>query len=160
MYLTNKHLSRRTVLRGMGVTLALPLLEAMTPVRSAFGAPATGRKIRFVGIEMVHGSAGSAAIGIKKNLWAPAAVGRGFDLSPSSLSSLEPFRDYVTIVSDTDLNNARSQTLAEEGADHTRSSSTFWPAVLPRFGKTNAMTKGELRSPLPRASLTGHVPFL
>jgi len=132
MYLTNKHLSRRTVLRGMGVTLALPLLEAMTPVRSAFGAPATGRKIRFVGIEMVHGSAGSAAIGIKKNLWAPAAVGRGFDLSPSSLSSLEPFRDYVTIVSNTDVRNAEAFTAPEIGGDHFRSSAVYLTQMHPR----------------------------
>jgi hypothetical protein len=132
MYLPNKHLSRRTVLKGVGVTLALPLLEAMTPVRSAFGASTVGRKIRFVGIEMVHGSAGSAAIGIKKNLWAPAAVGRGFDLSPSSLSPLEPFRDYVTIVSNTDVRNAEAFTAPEIGGDHFRSSSVFLTQMHPR----------------------------
>src|SRR6266478_3468129 len=100
MYITNRHLARRTVLKGMGATLALPFLEAMVPARPVFGAAANS-KVRLVCIEMVHGSAGSAAIGIKKNLWAPAGVGSSFDLSGTSLSSLEPYRDYLTIVSNT-----------------------------------------------------------
>ncbi|HMJ86388.1 MAG TPA: hypothetical protein VK504_24590, partial [Vicinamibacterales bacterium] len=84
MFMTQKHLSRRTVLKGIGVTMGLPLLEAMVPVSKAFGAT-TGKKIRLVCVEMVHGAAGSAAYGIKKNLWAPAGVGRDFDLSGTSL---------------------------------------------------------------------------
>src|SRR6266481_9024508 len=134
MILTSKHLSRRTVLKGAGATLALPMLEAMLPARRVFGAAAadTGKKIRLVGIEMVHGSAGSAAIGIKKNLWAPAAVGRGFDLSPSSLSSLEPFRDYVTIVSNTDVRNAEAFTAPEIGGDHFRSSAVYLTQMHPK----------------------------
>ncbi len=92
MYLTQKHLSRRTVLKGIGVTMALPFLEAMVPARGARRRPRRG-KIRFAAIEMVHGSAGSTAFGIEKNMWAPAAVGREFDLSPSSLAPLEPFRE-------------------------------------------------------------------
>ena len=87
MYITNKQLSRRTVLKGVGVTMALPFLEAMVPARSVFGAT-PGKKLRLVAIEMVHGSAGSTALGIKKNLWAPSAVGRDFDLSSTSLVSL------------------------------------------------------------------------
>ena len=51
MFITQKHLSRRTVLKGIGVTMGLPLLEAMAPVK-AFGAT-TGRKIRLVCVEMV-----------------------------------------------------------------------------------------------------------
>src|ERR1700726_3273264 len=99
MFITNRNISRRTVLKGMGVTMALPLLEAMVPARTmlAQGAgAASARKLRFVAIEMVPGPAGSAPIGAQKHLWAPAATGSAFDLSPSSLSPLEPFRDYVT----------------------------------------------------------------
>ena len=132
MYLTNRHLSRRTVLKGMGVTLALPFLEAMTPARNAWGAAAAGKKIRLVCIEMVHGSAGSAAIGIQKNLWAPAAVGSGFDLSATSLNSLEPFRDAVTIVSNTDVRNAEAFTAPEIGGDHFRSSAVFLTQAHPK----------------------------
>ena len=91
MYITNKHISRRTILRGMGAAVSLPLLEAMVPARSAFGKP-TADPARLVCIEMVHGSAGSTKYGIEKNLWAPAAEGSAFDLTPSSLSPLEPFR--------------------------------------------------------------------
>src|SRR3982074_304122 len=89
MFISNRHMSRRTILRGMGATVALPFLEAMVPARSVFaqGAAATnargaGKKLRFVALEMVHGSAGSTQIGIAKHLWAPAAVGNRFDLSP------------------------------------------------------------------------------
>ena len=57
-------------------------------------AARAAKKTRLVCVEMVHGSAGSSAIGVKKNLWAPAAVGRDFDLAPTSLRSLEPFRDH------------------------------------------------------------------
>jgi len=129
MYLTNRHLSRRTVLRGMGATVALPLLEAMIPARRAAAA---GRKVRLVAIEMVHGSAGSTALGIKKNLWAPAAVGGEFDLSPTSLAPLEPFRDYLTIVSNADVRNAEAFTAPEIGGDHFRSSAVFLTQVHPK----------------------------
>ncbi len=84
MFITQKHISRRAVLKGVGVTMALPFLEAMMPARTAFARTAAAPKTRFVCIEMVHGSAGSAAIGIKKNLWAPAAVGQNFDLRQAS----------------------------------------------------------------------------
>ena len=102
MYLTKKHVSRRTVLRGVGATVAIPLLDAMTPagvVRASSQADPT----RLVCIEMVHGAAGSSEYGASQNLWSPAAVGSDFDLTPSALSSLEPFRNYLTIVSGTDV---------------------------------------------------------
>src|SRR3954469_2022321 len=133
MFITNKNMSRRTVLKGMGVTMALPLLEAMVPARTilAQGA-ANAKKLRFVAIEMVHGAAGSAPIGAQKNLWAPAATGTGFDLSPGVLSPLEPFRDYVTIVSNTDVRNAEAFTAPEIGGDHFRSSAVFLTQSHPK----------------------------
>jgi Protein of unknown function (DUF1552) len=131
MYITNKQLSRRTMLKGVGVTMALPFLEAMVPARSAFGATA-GKKLRLVAIEMVHGSAGSTALGIKKNLWAPAAVGRDFDLSPTSLVSLQPYRDCITIVSNTDVRNAEAFIAPEIGGDHFRSSAVFLTQTHPK----------------------------
>ncbi len=132
MFLTQKHLSRRTVLKGMGFTMALPFLEAMVPARSAFGATGQRKKIRLVAVEMVHGSAGSSQIGIKKNLWAPAAVGRDFDLAPTSLSSLEPFRDHITIISNCDVRNAEAFTAPEIGGDHFRSSAVFLTQMHPK----------------------------
>ena len=62
MYLSRKHLSRRTILKGAGVTIALPLLDAMIPAATAASrTAAAGRRTRFVAIEVVHGSAGSTA---------------------------------------------------------------------------------------------------
>jgi hypothetical protein len=134
MLITNRHISRRAVLKGISATVALPLLEAMVPARGllAQGAVATNKKLRFVALEMVHGSAGSTAIGIQKNLWAPASVGRSFDLGPSVLSPLEPFRDYLTIVSNTDVRNAEAFTAPEIGGDHFRSSAVFLTQSHPK----------------------------
>jgi hypothetical protein len=135
MILSNKHISRRTVLRGIGATVALPFLEAMLPARSVLaqaGAAASGKKLRFVALEMVHGSAGSTQIGIQKNLWAPAGVGNSFDLSSSVLSPLEPFRNDVTIVSNIDVRNAEAFTAPEIGGDHFRSSAVFLTQSHPK----------------------------
>ena len=130
--LTKKHLSRRTVLKGMGATLSLPLLDAMVPAATLFAKTAAAGKTRLACIEMVHGAAGSTAIGLAKNLWSPAATGRAFDLSPTSLSPLEPFRDYLTIVSNTDVRNAEAFQSKEIGGDHFRSSAVFLTSAHPK----------------------------
>ncbi|HXG89146.1 MAG TPA: DUF1552 domain-containing protein [Vicinamibacterales bacterium] len=130
MFITGKHLSRRTALKGLGVTVALPLLEAMVPAGAA--AQALKGKPRLVCIENVHGAAGSTNFGIEKNLWSPAAVGRDFDLSAGSLQSLEPFRDYLTIVSNTDVAKAEAYSTAEIGGDHFRASAVFLTQSHPK----------------------------
>jgi len=132
MYITKKHISRRTVLRGMGVTMALPFLDAMVPANTLLAKTAAAGKVRLACIEQVHGAAGSTKIGLEKNLWSPAAVGRTFDLSPTSLSPLEPFRDYVTIVSHTDVRNAEAFLPNEIGGDHFRSSAVFLTQAHPK----------------------------
>jgi uncharacterized protein DUF1552 len=125
-------LPRRAVLRGLGATLALPFLDAMVPTRAAAAAAAAPRKTRLVCVEMVHGSAGSSAIGTTQHLWAPAAIGRDFDLAPTSLRSLEPFRDHLTIVSNTDVDPANPFTATEIGGDHFRSSAVFLTQAHPK----------------------------
>jgi hypothetical protein len=132
MFLTKKHVSRRTVLRGLGATVALPLLDAMVPAGTAFANTRAASRIRFAAIEMVHGSAGSTKFGIDKHMWAPAQVGRSFDLSTSALSPLESFRDHLTIVSNTDVRNAEAFELPEIGGDHFRSSAVFLTQMHPR----------------------------
>jgi len=132
MYLTKKHLSRRTVLRGMGVSLALPLLDSMVAAQTPLAKSAAAPKTRFTAIEMVHGAAGSTRTGQIKHYWSPEKTGSDFEFTPT-LKSLEPYRDYLTIVSDTDLRNAMSQSPAEEGADHTRSSAVFLTAAHPKM---------------------------
>jgi hypothetical protein len=94
---------------------------------------AAASKTRLVAIEMVHGAAGSTVIGQQKNLWAPAGVGRSFDLAPSSLSPLEPFKDYLTIVSNTDVRNAEAFAPPEIGGDHFRSSAVFLTQSHPKL---------------------------
>jgi hypothetical protein len=141
MYITQKHISRRTVLRGLGATVALPFLDAMVPARTAF-AKAAATRVRLACIEMVHGSAGATAFGLAKNMWSPAAVGRAFDLSPGSLSPLEPFRDYLTIVSNTDARNAEAFQAPEIGGDHFRSSAVFLTQAHPRQTKGSNVLVG------------------
>ncbi|HYU78980.1 MAG TPA: DUF1552 domain-containing protein [Vicinamibacterales bacterium] len=131
MFNMQKHLSRRTALKGIGVTLALPLLDAMVPAGRVWAKTAAG-KTRLVCLEMPHGSAGSAPLGASKYLWAPAQVGRSFDLSTSSLSPLEPWRDWITIVSNTDVRGAEATALAETGGDHYRSACVFYTQSHPK----------------------------
>src|SRR5688572_10439504 len=104
-FVTTRHLSRRTVLKGLGVTLGLPLLDAMVPAGTAWARTVPG-SVRFVCIEVPHGSAGSTAYGLANHFWSPAAVGRSFDLTQTILAPLEPFRNDITIVSNTDCKNA------------------------------------------------------
>jgi uncharacterized protein DUF1552 len=139
MFLSGKHLSRRTALKGLGVSVALPFLDAMVP---AYAKGATKKNVRLIAIEMVHGSAGSTAFGIKKNLWAPAEVGRGFDLSPTSLTPLEPFREHITIVSNTDVRNAEAFTTPEIGGDHFRSSAVFLTQMHPKQTQGSDVSAG------------------
>ena len=136
MYITKKHLSRRTVLHGMGVTLGVPLLDAMFPAgRLWAGTSAAGaaNRTRLVCIEQVHGAAGCNKWGASQNLWAPEMEGSEFDLSPSSLQPLEPFRDHLTIISNTDSKMAEAFVPEEIGGDHYRSSAVFLTQARPRL---------------------------
>jgi hypothetical protein len=132
MMITKRHLSRRAVLKGLGVTVALPFLDAMAPAATALANTAAKGKLRFVAVEMVHGAAGSSTYGAQHNLWSPADVGRNFDLSPTSLAPLEPLREYVTIVSNTDARMAEAFTTPEIGGDHFRASSVFLTQAHPK----------------------------
>jgi hypothetical protein len=91
MFLTKKHLPRRTFLQGAGVMLALPFLEAMVPARALAGQSAAAQtKTRFTGIFVPHGMA--------PGYWVPGAEGAGFEF-PMILKPLEPFRDSAIVMS-------------------------------------------------------------
>ena len=90
MFLTKKHLSRRTVLRGLGVSVALPLLDAMVPAATALAATAARPAPRMGFIYFPHGAV--------MNAWSPAESGRDFRMSPI-LKPLETWRSQMTIVS-------------------------------------------------------------
>ena len=142
MYISKKHISRRAILKGIGVTAALPFLDAMVPASTVFAkTAASASKQRLVCMEMVHGNAGSTAIGVKKNLFAPVQVGRDFEWSPT-LEPLAPFREYVTVVSNTDVHNAEAFTLPEIGGDHFRSSAVFLTQSHPKQTEGNDVFAG------------------
>jgi hypothetical protein len=143
--IAGKHIPRRTMLRGLGATIALPFLDAMIPARGLWSKAARAASLdrtRLVCIEMVHGSAGSCDWGAKQHLWSPAGVGRDFDLSPSALSPLEPFRKHMTIVSDTDVRNAEAVTQPEIGGDHFRSSAVFLTQTHPKQTESSDVRAG------------------
>ncbi len=142
-FITGKHISRRTVLRGLGATVALPFLDAMVPARQLWAKTAALiDRTRLVCIEMVHGAAGGNEWGATQHLWSPAAVGRNFDLTPSSLKPLEPFRDYLTIISNTDVRNAEAFSAREIGGDHFRSSAVFLTQSHPKQTESSDVNVG------------------
>jgi hypothetical protein len=132
MFLTQRHLSRRALLRGLGAAVALPLLDSMVPAQTPLGKTAASPRTRFACIEMVHGAAGSTLDGSSKHYWSPEKEGADFEFT-QTLQPLEPYRKYLTVISDTDLNPATAQSAAEEGADHFRSSAVFLTAAHPKM---------------------------
>ena len=129
-FLTGKHLERREFLKGLGATVALPYLDAMMPSGRNYVA-ADLDKPRLIAMEMSHGAAGCNVWGETQNLWAPADVGSDFDLTPTSLLPLEPYRDVLTIVSNTDVRMAEAVLAPEVGGDHFRSTATFLTQAHP-----------------------------
>ncbi|HYV98469.1 MAG TPA: DUF1552 domain-containing protein [Gemmatimonadaceae bacterium] len=136
-FLTQKAIPRRTFLQGLGAVVALPYLDAMVPAGRGFrkfGAAApTEAGHRLICIESVHGAAGSNAWGASKNLWAPAETGRKFTFAAdSALTPLDSWRNYLTIVSNTDVKMAEPFDAPEIGGDHFRSAATFLTQAHPK----------------------------
>ena len=132
-FITGKHMPRRTFLRGVGATVALPFLDAMVPAgRRRQGGRAADRT-RLICIEEVHGLAGCNNWGATKYLFAPQQTGPNFTLVPDNpLTSLEPYREHLTIVSNTDVRKAEAFTAPEIGGDHFRSSAVFLTQSHPK----------------------------
>jgi hypothetical protein len=110
--------------------VALPYLDAMIPT-TAFASSAPANPARLLCLEMVHGAAGCSPFGLTEHLWAPPTAGRAFDLSATSLSPLESWRKYLTIVSNTDVRMAEAYKSEEIGGDHFRSSAVFLTQAHP-----------------------------
>ena len=110
MFLTKKHIPRRTFLRGVGVTLALPLLDSMVPAFTPLRMTAAAAARRFVGIWHPHGAS--------PGYWSPTKEGRDFDFSFIT-KPLEPFRSHVTLITGLDMPEAMA-TDEEPGGDHAR----------------------------------------
>jgi hypothetical protein len=114
MFVTRKHLSRRTVLRGMGATVALPLLDAMVPAFAAKAGPAVPH-LGF--IYFPHGAI--------MNKWTPEAEGKAFELK-ELLAPLAPFKQKITIVSGLENKHA-------SGPTHAITPGTWLSGVSPRI---------------------------
>jgi hypothetical protein len=114
MFITKKHLSRRTFLHGVGVTLALPFLESMVPAGTALAQTAAKGKTRFGAIYIPHGAT--------MDKWTPAADGSNFNLS-EILQPLQPFMSRVNIVSD--LSHPQAYGGGSATSNHNRSAATF-----------------------------------
>ena len=142
MFITKKHIARRTVLRGMGAVVALPFLESMTPAMAASQNGANDRPVRLACMEMVHGSAGATRWGATQYLWSPESAGPDFDLAPSALLPLESFRNDLTIVSNTDMRGAEAWEVKEIGGDHFRSSAVFMTQSHPRQTQSSDVMAG------------------
>lgn len=117
MMLTRKALPRRTLLRGMGATLALPLLDAMVPAMTALAAtPANPvRRLGFVYVPM----------GAHIADWTPAGEGAISQLSPT-LKSLAPVVDHLTVLTNMELKNAYPGTHATSNAAFLSAATAKW----------------------------------
>ena len=133
-FITGKHIPRRTFLRGVGATAALPFLDAMVPAGRRWSKTASViDRTPLICIEEVHGLAGCNEWGASQHLFAPATEGRDFELLPqNALSSLTPFQDYLTVVSNTDVRMAEALSAPEIGGDHFRSSAVFLTQSHPK----------------------------
>lgn len=134
--ITGQHIRRRTFIRGMGATVALPFLDAMIPVgsrRARKVAAEVNAQTRLVCIEEVHGVPGCNEWGASQHLFAPETIGHGFELNPLNvLGPLEQFQDYLTIISNTDCRLAEAYEPEEIGGDHFRSTSVFLTQSHPK----------------------------
>ena len=132
-FLTGKALPRRAFLKGAGATVALPLLDAMFPAGRLRAGSAADRPTRLICIEEVHGVAGCNEWAAERHLFAPAATGRDYELRDDNvLKALEPWREFMTIVSNTDVRMAEAFEAQEVGGDHFRSSAVFLTQAHPR----------------------------
>src|ERR1700691_3243512 len=131
MFITKKHLSRRTVLKGAGVNLALPFLGAMVPASTALAQTAAAPKIRTGFFYLPHGAIMyNTSHGPAMDRWTPSGSGADFKLSPI-LSSLEPYKKYVSSFGN--LENA-----ATAGSVHTCTRASWLSATRPDTGGPRA----------------------
>lgn len=121
MMLTKKSLARRTFLRGLGVSMALPLLDAMVPAMTDTRLTAAAGNVRLGFVYVPNGI-------IQKN-WLPSQVGSGFEFA-STMKSLEPFRDKMLVLSNLMQNGGRA--LGDGAGDHARAGASWLTGIHPK----------------------------
>jgi hypothetical protein len=131
MFVTKKHLSRRTVLKAAGVSIALPLLDAMIPASTALAQTAAAPKLRAGFFYIPHGAImWNTPYGAEMDHWTPSGAGETFKLSPI-LSPLESYKRYVT-----SFGNLENK--APQGSVHTIVPATWLSGVRPDQKATGA----------------------
>jgi hypothetical protein len=137
MFLTKRHLSRRTVLRGAGATLALPLLDAMIPAATALAQTAAAPKMRTGFFYIPHGAImGNTSHGAQMDRWTPGGAGADFELSPI-MAALEPYKRYVT-----SFGNLQNQAMV--GGVHSLAPATWLSGMRPDRGSASASMSATL----------------
>ena len=119
--MTGKHLSRRTVLRGLGTTIALPLLDSMVPAFAASRRLVEKAPRRMAFVYIPNGA-------IMED-WTPEKTGAGYDFK-SILQPLKPFRDDISVLSGLAQHNGKA--LGDGAGDHARAAATFLTGVHPK----------------------------
>ena len=119
--LSGKHLSRRTLLRGAGATLALPYLDAMRPAFAASRRLATNAPTRLAFVYIPNG--------VIQEAWTPTAAGPSYEFT-RTLKSLEPHRDDFLVLSGLTHNTGRA--LGDGAGDHARAASSFLTGIHPK----------------------------
>jgi Protein of unknown function (DUF1552) len=127
MFLTRKHLSRRTFLRGVGASVALPFLDSMAPAQTPLRNTAASPRSRFAAIYVPHGAT--------MDKWTPAEDGSGFTFT-EILKPLEPHRTHINIVSGLAHPFVAGAGGADvsAGANHTRAAAVFLTGSVPQRG--------------------------
>jgi hypothetical protein len=127
MITLNKTLPRRTFLRGVGATMALPLLDSMLPL-SALTAAAPKAPIRLGYVYTPNGIIGACDKSPRPFMWTPKTKGANFEFSPT-MKALEPFREHVNVFSG--LAQVTGRALGDGPGDHARATATFLTGVHP-----------------------------
>jgi hypothetical protein len=125
-FITKKHISRRAILRGAGVSLSLPLLESMIPAQTPLAGTAANPKTRLSCIYVPHGAV--------MDKWTPAAEGTGFEFT-EILKPLEPFRDHLNVLTNL-AHPAAGGVGSDAGADHQRSAAVYLSGAHPERAET------------------------
>ena len=131
MFVTKKHLSRRTVLKAAGASLALPFLDAMVPAATALAQTAAAPKLRTGFFYLPHGAImHNTSHGPKMDQWTPSGAGADFKLSPI-MAPLEPYKKYVNSF-------GNLENLATAGSVHSFAPATWLSGTRPTSGGAGA----------------------
>src|SRR3954465_12849143 len=129
MTIFNKALPRRTFLRGLGATVALPFLDSMLPAFSSVTRAAGSKPVRLGYVYTPNGIVGACDKSPRPLMWTPKTTGADFEFSPT-MKALEPYREQLNVFSGLAQVNGRA--LGDGPGDHARATATFLTGVHPR----------------------------